>query len=188
MSRLSPDEVILGLLLAAPSYGYELLDRFRDSDHLGRIWNMSTSQIYAVLKRLESEGAITGHPIPQPEAPPRMVYHLTSKGEGRLMAWLAETNPPVSIHRIRIVFLSRLYIATLLDLPTEEIIQRQISVCERQLVKIQANIGSSSSSVEIMTLQFVAGQLEAALDWLNHCKAFPLVIPPKKIPDGEKAT
>ncbi len=149
---------------------------------------MSTSQIYAVLKRLESEGAITGNPVPQPDAPPRMEYHLTPKGEARLMAWLAELNPPISIHRIRVVFLSRLYIATLLDLPTEDIIQRQFSVCERQLAKIQANIGSSRSSVEIMTLQFVAGQLGAALDWLNHCKAYPLVLPPNKIPDGEEAT
>ncbi|MBG0788011.1 MAG: PadR family transcriptional regulator [Anaerolineaceae bacterium] len=183
MSHISPDEVILGLLQAAPSYGYELLNRFRDSDHLGRIWNMSTSQIYAVLKRLESETAITGQPIPQPDAPPRMEYRLTPKGQGRLTAWLADPNPPVSIHRIRVVFLSRLYIATLLHLPTIDIIQRQSSVCERQLEKIQTNIESSSSPVEILTLKFVAGQLEAALDWLDHCKKYPLVIP-----DGEAAT
>lgn len=188
MPRLSPDEVILGLLQSAPSYGYELLDRFRDPDHMGRIWNMSTSQIYAVLKRLESEGAIIGQPIPQPDAPPRTEYRLTPKGQRRLIAWLAETNPPVSIHRIRVVFLSRLYIATLLNLPTEDIIKYQFSVCESQLKKIQANISSSSSPVEILTLQFVAGQLEAALDWLNHCKAYPLVIPQNKTADGEKAT
>ena len=177
MNRLSPDEVILGLLKAAPSYGYELLDRFRDPDHLGRIWNMSTSQIYAVLKRLENEAAITGRPIPQPDAPPRMEYGLTPQGEARLAAWLADPHPPVSIHRIRVVFLSRLYIATLLNLPTEGIINYQLTVCERQLKKIQSVITSSSSPVEVLTLQFVEGQLESAIDWLNRCGEHPLIIP-----------
>lgn len=177
MSRLSPDEVILGLLKSAPSYGYELLDRFHDPDHLGRIWNMSTSQIYAVLKRLENEGAISGRPIPQPDAPPRMEFHLTPVGEARLTAWISDPLPPVSIHRIRVVFLSRLYIATLLELPTEDIIHRQLNVCETQWMKIQTNRQSASSPFEILTLQFVTGQLEAAIDWLKHCQEYPLVIP-----------
>ena len=135
MSRLSPDEVILGLLQAAPAHGYELLERFRDPAHLGRIWNMSTSQIYAVLKRLESEGAIVGQPIPQPDAPARTEYHITTQGKDSLAAWLADSHPPISIHRIRVVFLSRLYIATLLGQPTDVIIERQLSVCVAQLEK-----------------------------------------------------
>ena len=176
MSRLSPDEVILGLLKAKPSYGYELLERFRDPNHLGRIWNMSTSQVYAVLKRLESEGAISGQPIPQPDAPPRTEYCLTPQGEARLSAWLTDPHPPISVHRIRVIFLSRLYIATLLNLPTEEIIARQLAVCEAQLKKVQIHIHFSEAPIELLTLQFVAGQLESAIEWLNHCGEYPLII------------
>lgn len=181
MSRLSPDEVILGLLKAAPSHGYDLLERFRDPAHLGRIWNMSTSQIYAVLKRLEAEGAITGTPIPQPDAPPRVEYRITPKGEAQLEAWLADPLPPISIHRIRVVFLSRLYIATLLSEPTEGIISRQLAVCEAQLEKVRASIQSTPSAVERLTLEFVQGQLESAIAWLDHCRDHSLVIP-----DGPK--
>lgn len=184
MSRISPDEVILGLLLAKPSYGYELLDRFREPDHLGRIWNMSTSQVYAVLKRLEGEGAISGQPIPQPDAPPRTEYCLTPQGEARLNAWLADPHPPVSVHRIRVIFLSRLYIATLLGLPTDGIIHRQLTVCKTQLKKIQANILSSSSPIEVLTLQFVASQLESAIAWLCHCEEYPLVIADQSDPQS----
>ena len=176
MARLSPDEVILGLLKATPSHGYDLLERFRDPAHLGRIWNMSTSQIYAVLKRLEQENAITGEPIPQPDAPPKIEYHLTPQGEAQLADWLADPQPPVSIHRIRVVFLSRLYIATLLDLPTEGIIDRQLTVCDSQLEKVQKGIESTPSPVEKLTLEFVAGQLESAIAWLNHCREVPLTL------------
>lgn len=177
MSRLSPDEVILGLLKAAPAHGYDLLERFRDPDHLGRIWNMSTSQIYAVLKRLESKAAIKGTPVPQPDAPPRVEYQITAKGEAQLADWLADPQPPISIHRIRVVFLSRLYIATLLDQPTEGITSRQLAVCEAQLEKVKTRIQTTSSDVEELTLTFVRGQLESAIAWLNHCREQPLILP-----------
>ncbi|MBG0771829.1 MAG: hypothetical protein H0S82_08970, partial [Anaerolineaceae bacterium] len=101
----------------------------------------------------------------------------------RLTAWISDQHPPVSIHRIRVVFLSRMYIATLLELPTEDIIHRQLEVCETQRIKIQANLQSASSPFETLTLQFVMGQLEAAIEWLKHCKEYPLVIPSISITD-----
>ena len=60
MSTLTPDETILGLIAIQTCYGYELIETFRSSSELGDIWKMSTSQIYAVLKRLERVGLIDG--------------------------------------------------------------------------------------------------------------------------------
>ncbi len=177
MSRLTPDEVLLGLLKAQPAHGYELLETFRDPAHLGHIWNMSTSQLYAVLKRLEEGGLISGAPIPQPNAPARTEYHLTERGETRLEEWLAETHPPTSIHRIRVQFLSRLYIAALLDRPAEAIIQRQQTACQDQLAEIQAERGRAVSPIKALTLDFVIGQLEACIAWLGHCQTHPLPHP-----------
>lgn len=177
MTRLSPDEVLLGLLQAHPSHGYDLLERFRDPAHLGRIWNMSVSQLYAVLKRLESDGMITGRELPQPDAPPRTEYAITPLGDQRVADWLAETQPPISIHRIRVQFLSRLYIATLLDLPTDGVIDRQMAVCEKQRDAIRAGITQTSAPIEILTLEFVLGQLDAAITWLEHCREQPLTLP-----------
>jgi DNA-binding PadR family transcriptional regulator len=177
MSRLSPDEVLLGLLQAHPAHGYDLLERFRDPAHLGRVWNMSVSQLYAVLKRLESDGTITGRELPQSDAPPRTEYAITPLGEQRVADWLAETQPPTSIHRIRVQFLSRLYIATLLDLPTEGIIDRQLAVCEKQRDAIRERLAQTSAPIETLTLEFVQGQLEAAITWLQRCREHPLTIP-----------
>jgi len=182
MHRPAPDDVLLGLLKAQPAHGYELLEYFRDREHLGRIWNMSTSQLYAVLKRLEEEGAVTGREVLQPDAPSRTEYALTDLGEQRLSAWLSDPHPPTSIHRIRVMFLSRLYIATLLSLPTEGIIARQLAVCEEQRKHMLEESRQTSSSVEALTLTFVTGQLEAAIAWLHYCQTNPLTIPTNLIP------
>ncbi len=139
---------------------------------------MSTSQLYAVLKRLEENSAITGREVPSKDAPSRTEYTLTGLGGERLKAWLAETHPPTSIHRIRVQFLSRLYIAALLDLPSDGIIARQLAVCEAQRDAVQLEAERTESPVEALTLDFVLGQLSACIAWLNHCQTNPLKIPP----------
>ena len=63
MSSITPDETILGLLAVRARHGYELLDCFRDPSQLGEVWKLSTSQIYAVLKRLESQGLTEGQKL-----------------------------------------------------------------------------------------------------------------------------
>src|SRR5687767_1598895 len=116
MSALTPDETILGLLAVQARHGYDLLECFQSPDHLGEVWTLSTSQLYAVLKRLERDGAITGEKQEVENAPPRMCYQLTSAGEARVSAWLNEAAPSASIRRVRVEFLSRLYVARLLNL------------------------------------------------------------------------
>lgn len=176
MAQLAPDEVILGLLKASPTHGYDLLDTFRDRAHLGRVWRMSTSQLYAVLKRLEESGLIVGRSLPQPDAPVRVEYALTAEGEDRLHTWLYDTPPPTSIHRIRVLFLSRLYITTLLNLPPEPMITRQIAACQTQLAVHQTALAQTTAPMESLTLTFMISQLEAALAWLNLCYKEPLIL------------
>src|SRR5215475_7437992 len=129
MGSLTPDDTILGLLAVRVRHGYELLDCFRDPSQLGEVWKLSTSQLYAVLKRLESQGLTEGHEVVMPDAPPRTEYRLTAKGEVALQAWLDEPKPSASVHRVRVEFLSRLYIARLLDIPTVPIVQYQKATC-----------------------------------------------------------
>ncbi|MEA3328076.1 MAG: PadR family transcriptional regulator, partial [Chloroflexota bacterium] len=114
-----PDEVLLGLIKAQPSHGYEMLDKFKSKSHLGRIWTMSTSQLYAVLKRLEEDGLIVGQHVVVKYAPSRIEYSITEEGDRNLTAWLNDENPSSSIHRLRVIFMSKLYIANLLKMPID---------------------------------------------------------------------
>ncbi len=168
MNRPVPDEVVLGLLKVQPAHGYELLEWFRSKSLLGRIWTMSTSQLYAVLKRLESGGAIQGEKYDDPNAPPRVEYHVTEFGNQQLDAWLTDQYPSVSIHLVRVVFLSRIFIANLLGLPTCEIVTAQVRVLQHQLEEFERQRDSFQSEMEGLTLDFVTSQLQAAITWLEH--------------------
>jgi DNA-binding PadR family transcriptional regulator len=166
MKRLVPDEIILGILKYKPAHGYELIDRFKSRAQLGRIWTMSASQVYAVLKRLAVDGVIVGQEINSQDAPTRTEYRVTILGDALLESWLYNSQPSSSIHRIRVEFISRIFIACLLERPCDAIFMHQIGVCEAQKRKVHAEKLRCTSDIEKITLDFVLGQLEAALTWL----------------------
>lgn len=174
MQRMVPDEVILGLLMVQPTHGYVLLERFRSKAHLGRIWNMSTSQIYAVLKRLEEGRLVEGSFVEGHDAPSRKEYTITQLGKTQLFQWMDDPNPPTSIHRIRVMFLSRLYIAKLLDYPINQMLNTQIDVCERQKADLETKQAESKTEIEMLAIKYIIGQLNAALEWLSAVKSHSL--------------
>ena len=181
MKRLVPDEVVLGLLKYHPSHGYELLNWFDSCAYLGRIWTMSTSQIYSVLKRLEDQGAIAGQEVSTPNAPTRNEFHITDMGSERIQSWLYDSKPSASIHRIRVEFISRLFIAELLGLSKKPIICYQKAACEGVLEKVKKQKSLTESPTEELTLNFVIGQLESALNWLADCEGYSLSIMEDKL-------
>lgn len=169
MSDLTPDETILGLLALRPRHGYELLEIFRQPSQLGRVWQLSTSQLYAVLKRLERNGWITGQEIRTPNAPPRNEYCLTETGTARLHAWLDTPDPSTSMQHLRIEFLSRLFIARGLNQPTQQLVRRQRKACQQALDALVAERSTAEVGVEFLALEFQIAQLETALMWIARC-------------------
>jgi DNA-binding PadR family transcriptional regulator len=170
MSSLTPDETILGLLAIQARHGYELLECFDNPHQLGRVWNLSTSQIYAVLKRLEREGWIVGHGVVSENAPPRTEYTLTDAGKQRLYAWLHETRPSASIRRIRVEFLSRLYIARQLNIPTDPVVRCQREACMAKYQELAAERDHAEPGIDFLALELHIRQLEAVLHWIERCE------------------
>jgi DNA-binding PadR family transcriptional regulator len=177
MNALTPDETILGLLAAQPQHGYQLLEIFNDPDQLGLVWNMSTSQLYAVIKRLERQGFISGREVLTENAPPRTEYALTETGQSQLGAWLEEAYPSASVRRVRVEFLSRLYIARLLERPTASIVARQRQMCELERARhLHSRQSRNPQGMGWLTSEFVVAQLEAILQWIDRCEGviFPV--------------
>ncbi len=173
MRQPSPDTVLLGLLAAQPRHGYQLLEVFHDPAQLGQVWNMSTSQLYAVLKRLEGQGLIAGVPVQPPDAPTRIEYHLTDAGRACLDAWLHDPQPTASIRRVRIEFLSRLYIARLLGVPTAPIVRAQKAACEDQLAALLEQQAAAAPGIGFLALEFMIAQLRTVLQWIDRCEIVP---------------
>jgi DNA-binding PadR family transcriptional regulator len=81
--------VVLGLLAEEPSYGYDLLDRFR-ARSLGSWVEVSKASVYQVLKRLERDGLVTGTSQEGTDGPDRRVYRIAKAGRDRLRRALME--------------------------------------------------------------------------------------------------
>ncbi len=171
---LTPDETMLGLLAAEARHGYQLIDCFRDPAQLGHVWSLSTSQIYAVLKRLDSQGLIVGRSITSADAPTRVEYTLTPAGIRRLEDWLTETAPPASVRRVRVEFLSRLYVARLLNIPTLDIVHAQKESCRRRRDSLVIERDCAAPGVGLLALELEVNQLDAILDWIDRCEITPL--------------
>jgi len=169
MSALTPDNVILGLLAESPKHGYDILSYFGDVAHLGRIWKLSTSQIYNVLKRLEAQGTVIGDQIITENAPPRTRYTLTDDGILTLEEWLDEPYPSPSVRKIRVEFLSRLYVTYHLNRSPNAIIQRQRQACIAELARLQGENTSVEIGIEGLVRHFTIAQLQAIVPWLNQC-------------------
>jgi DNA-binding PadR family transcriptional regulator len=173
MSVLTPDETILGLIAIQTCHGYELVETFRNSAELGDIWKMSVSQIYAVLKRLERQDLIRGHVVESDNAPSRTEYRLTSAGHQQLETWLHDPEPSASIRRIRVEFLSRLYIARHLNIPTIPIVLRQRAVCEAERARLLDALAQKVAGMGYLAHELVIAQLDAVLRWIERCELVP---------------
>ena len=170
MKPLTPDETLLGLLAISARHGYELLDSFHQNHELGRVWNLSSSQIYAVLKRLQNQDWIEGHEIVSENAPPRTEYRLTASGEARLHAWLDEPHPSASIRRIRVEFLSRLFIARQLGISVAVIVQRQRDTCKTKYAELLNDHAAAEPGIDRLALELHIAQLRAVLQWIDRCE------------------
>lgn len=170
MNKISPDEVVLGLLVENACHGYQLLAHFRASA-LGPVWKLSTSHLYAILKRLERRGEITGRETGGDTAPIRTEYWLTPAGERRLHRWLNEPQPSASTRHIRTTFLSRLYIARLIGVPVAPIIAAQKNACQNYREALQAMQSQADNpDVEYLSLDLLITELGAIIEWFDRCE------------------
>jgi len=173
MQPLTPDETVLGLLAARARHGYQLLECFRDTAQLGSVWDLSTSQLYNVLKRLEQQGYIIGQEVTASDAPTRTEYCLTDAGRAQLEVWLNEEYPSASIRRIRVEFLSRLFVARALNIPTISIVKFQKASCHHHLDELIAQRAQTAPGMGFLTLELVIAQLSAVLQWIDRCELVP---------------
>lgn len=92
------EQVLLGMIAAAPSTGYDLKQAFATTP-LG-IYQPSSGALYPALRRLERRGLLRAAPD-SPDGPARsrrrFVYHLTGPGRAAHVAWVRRPVNPDTI-------------------------------------------------------------------------------------------
>lgn len=73
------DMIVLGFLRKKPMYGYEIVQWLKDH-HLESWAEIKLPSIYKALQRLENSNHIEGKKRVEGNTPPKIVYHITAKG------------------------------------------------------------------------------------------------------------
>ncbi len=165
--ELSPQWVLLGLLMRKPMHGYELHQFFSPPSPLEQVWYLGISQMYKLLKELEEQGHVEVSVEAQEARPDRKVYHATPSGRQAFLDWLQ--TPVGGIRLMRVEFLGKLFLARELGPEVvERVVDEQAEACRTMLEDLEARM--PGPEFEDLVLRFRAGQIEAALHWLDHCR------------------
>jgi DNA-binding PadR family transcriptional regulator len=107
------EQVLLGMIAAAPSTGYDLKQTFATTP-LG-VYEPSSGALYPALRRLEQRGLLYAEPGGGHErSRRRFVYHITEPGRVAHAAWVRQPVNPDTItsdlplHVMRFVMMERL--------------------------------------------------------------------------------
>jgi DNA-binding PadR family transcriptional regulator len=162
-----PEFSLLGFLVGRSMHGYDLYRQFQQN--LGQVWHLSQSQMYSTIKRLETQGLVTGLVEAGGPKPSRRCLSITDEGRLRFSSWLLEPSD-CSSRIMRLEFISRLFFASSQN-PTlvSSIVGTQLARIERQLKnheRLLADLGDEES-FNRLSLELRIRQLGAQLAWIE---------------------
>lgn len=168
INDVRPEYVMLGLLMHRSMHGYDLFTQFQA--HLGRVWHISQSQMYAILKRIEAQGLIEGLVEERSGSPSRRYLAITPAGLAHFSSWLMSPTD-CSSRVLRLEFISRLFFASLEggELPGI-LVGDQIQVLRHQLENHEALLEGlpTEDFFNRLGVDFRVHQLRAELAWLEE--------------------
>ena len=167
--NLSPEFALLGFLIAKPSHGYDLHQRF--IVELGYVWHMSQSQAYAIVKRLEQRGDVNAQVVEQEKLPARQMLHITLQGRRRFNEWMEDIS--ANSRSIRLEFLTRIYFARIYK--PEKVAQiyeaqsHEIKSTIERLESLFANL-PSEQQFNHLSLDLRLRQMKLIQEWMMDVK------------------
>ena len=167
--RVSPENALLGILMTGPKHGYELHGYM--SARMNEFWQLSMSQIYALLKRLENEGMVESKQEWQENRPAKKIFSLTQTGKRRFLSWVQ--SPVQHVRDFRIEFMAKLFFIRELQLRQgDSLVDRQIEVLQKKLGGIEGSKERITDGFERVLFSFKIAQTSAVLKWLHDSKHF----------------
>ena len=163
-------EVLLALLAANASYGYQLRARLQLA--LGPLAEaLNAGQVYVTLGRLEKAGLVAREESAgSADRPDRKVYVLTSAGEERVAEWLSEVSwpkPDLAEFHLKLIAAAQAGLADpigIVDAQRRELLRR---LRDAQRAEMQEPDRSDAA----LLLEGIVLRLQADLRWLEACEA-----------------
>ena len=156
--------VLLGAIMSGPRHGYEIL-RFLEKG-LGPTWHVGTSQLYALLKKLEGRGLVNSHVAAQATRPSRRVFSLTSEGKAFFMEWLH--TPTAHVRDLRVEFLAKIFFFKTLSIQGgERLVQEQVRLLDGIRSGITDRFKNEEDAYARLVFGFKLATLDAWKEWLH---------------------
>lgn len=154
----------LAALALDGGHGYDL---FKDlTKRLGTVCKLGRSQVYGLLKKLETNGLIEHYKVPQENLPTKKVYRITRKGREELDMWLSE--PALSLRDMRMEFFLKKYFAEYLSEDRGfELLGSQKRILDKNRRKVSQMKDSAHTWIEREALDFRETMLNSAMEWLE---------------------
>jgi len=170
-TKPSSEYVLLGALMSGPRHGYEIM-RFTEKA-LGGTWFVGTSQLYALLKRLEQQGLVRSTLEHQDARPAKRNFTITVDGKDAFLKWLHEPTPHVRDFRIE--FMAKLFFYYHLSIPDgKKLVDVQMELLQTVRLKIKQNHAAEADPYNRLVYGFKLATVEARLKWLTQ-KAGPFM-------------
>jgi DNA-binding PadR family transcriptional regulator len=168
--RSLTEYVVLGALIEAPRHGYEI-KQFLGSA-LESTWRVSTSQLYALLRRLTKEGLIRGSLETQKTRPSKRVFTLTGKGEKTFRKWLH--TPVAHVRNFRMEFLTKMFFLFHYSMPgARALVDSQIKELETRMEETRRRSQKDGDPFSGLVFQFKIKMMESLCSWLaTDARAF----------------
>lgn len=159
------ENTLLGLLYGGPAHGYELGSHFAAGGDLQAVGRLAKSQLYALLKTLETSGYALGRRESPGAAPTRVVYEITASGRDRFLGWVRR--PADSVRGLRVEFLLKVYFLGRLGLSGQaELMDAQAGVLKARL-KALGESAPGGSGIDPWVRALQEGLLMAGIEWLS---------------------
>jgi len=162
-NRQRTEYVLLGSLFQGPKHGYEIM-HFLDSA-LQSTWQVSSSQLYVLLKRLESQGLLKCSLKIQKTRPAKRVFTLTPVGKKGFLEWLR--SPVEHVRDLRIEFIAKLFFFHRLSVKGgRDLIKIQIESLEELEKKFKKGRDKENDPFKKLVFGIKIITIEAWLKWL----------------------
>ena len=145
-------------------HGYEI-NKFM-SENLEGIWHISTSQLYALIHKLEERALVTSCISSSDNFLSKKVLTITQEGKRRFIDWVM--SPTLHVRDLRMEFLTKLFFLRHLNLHGgEELLEAQTVLLRDLREKVECDWGRQKDTFGKVVLGFRRAQFDACLSWLS---------------------
>ncbi|MEU1405572.1 PadR family transcriptional regulator [Streptomyces sp. NPDC005728] len=165
---MSTRHILLGLLAAGPSHGYDL--KRRHDARFPQARPLAYGQVYTTLQRLVRDGLAEVDGTDADGGPERTLYRTTAAGSGELAQWAAQIAPPAPFVANEIF--AKVVVSLLSGGDPEAYLRAQRAAHMnrmRELTAVKTAPGADLTTV--LSADYALDHLDADLRWMNTTAA-----------------